>query len=284
LASLALSLAVWLPIACAREQSDADRSKALQRETIELLRQRFPEHSFKPSDDGLALVMEDGTQLGLTNLRARLDAAGTQTAEARHAAIAKYFADTLAQLADTGPKTWADAKPLIRPMLVSVETPQAKTSLTRAFAADIVLTFVVDRPTSMMYVTENMRQMWKCTIDELQAVAIANLDAISANDSLQISERTRPGGADRLLLFGTDDGYAAARLASPAFRRRLTDALGQSFMAGIPNRDVLIAWTKDNPDQAQLAKRIQEDTQKYPYPISSTLLVVGNDEVRAARP
>jgi uncharacterized protein YtpQ (UPF0354 family) len=285
LASLALSLAAWLPMACAREQLDVDRSKALQRETIEVLRQRFPEHSFKPSDDGLILVMEDGTQLGLTNLRARLDAAAPQTAEARHAAIAKYFADTLAQLADTGPKTWADAKPLIRPMLVSVETPQAKTSLTRAFAADIVLTFVVDRPTSMMYVTENMRQMWKCSIDELQAVAIANLDAISANDSLQVSERTRPGGTDRLLLFGTDDGYAAARLASPAFRRRLTDALGESFMAGIPNRDVLIAWTKDNPDQAQLAKRIQEDVQKYPYPISSTLLVVGNNEVRpSARP
>ena len=65
----------------------------------------------------------------------------------------------------------------------------------------------------------------------------------------------------------------------------MTAALGESFVTGIPNRDVLIAWTKDTPDQAELAKRVEEDVRKYPYPISSTLLVVANGEVRpAARP
>jgi uncharacterized protein YtpQ (UPF0354 family) len=285
LASLAFSLAAGQSVACARKQSDAERAKMLQREVIEELRQRFAQHSFKPSDDGLALVMEDGTQLGLTNLRAQLDAAAPQTAEARRAAIATHFARVLAQLANNDPIDWATAKPLIRPMLISREHPHAKISLTRAFAADIVLTFVIDRPTSMMYITEDMRQKWNCSIDELHSVAVANLDAFSANDSLQVSERTRMGNTDRLLVFGTDDGYAAARLASPAFRRRLSAALGESFVTGIPNRDVLIAWTKDNSEQAELAKRVKEDVRKYPYPISSTLLVVADGEVRpAARP
>jgi uncharacterized protein YtpQ (UPF0354 family) len=280
-----LSLAACLPVACAREQSDAERAKAVQREIIEELRQRFPQHSFKPSDDGLALLMEDGTQLGLTNLRAQLDAAAPQTAEERRTAIATHFARTLAQLADTDSPDWATAKPLIRPLLIPLGHPVAKTVLTRAFAADIALAFVIDRPKSMMYISEDMRRKWNCSLDDLHALAIANLDAVSANDSLQVSERKRAGGTDRLLVVRSDDGYAAARLASPAFRRRLTDALGGSFMAGVPNRDFLIAWTRDNPEHAELAKRVEEDAQKYPYPISSTLLVVANGEVRpAARP
>ena len=137
--------------------------------------------------------MEDGTRLGLTNLRAKLDAAAPQTAEARRAAIAMHFAHVLAQVANVDPIDWAAAKPLIRPMLISLEHPHAKTSLTRAFAADIALAFVIDRPTSMTYITEAMRQKWNCSIDDLHSVAVANLDAFSAKDSLQVS-RAHAGG------------------------------------------------------------------------------------------
>jgi uncharacterized protein YtpQ (UPF0354 family) len=281
LTSTALLLTAGLSMACAREQTDADRAKALQQEAIEVLRQRFPQHSFTPSDDGTTVVRDDDTQFGLVNLRARLDDAAPQTAEARRAAIAKFFDEALAVISSDIPKTWADVKPLIRVSLITAGHDHARTSITRPFAADIVLAFVVDQPTAMRYITEELRQEWKCSIDELQAAAFANLDALSADDQLQVSEKKRAdGGADRLLLFGTDDGYAAARLASPAFRKRLTEALGDSFVAGIPNRDVLFAWTKDLPDHARLAKQIKDDARKYPYPISSTLLVVTNGDVK----
>jgi uncharacterized protein YtpQ (UPF0354 family) len=77
-----------------------------------------------------------------------------------------------------------------------------------------------------------------------------------------------------------NDGFAAARLMVPAFRQRLREALGDDYYVVTPNRDFLVAWSKDFSNHDRFVAKAMHDAREYPYPISSRVFTVVDGELR----
>ena len=176
---------------------------------------------------------------------------------------------------------FAAASNQLRPQIVPADyLQQAGDLVHRAFLAGLVVAYAIDEKERYELIRQPDIDSWHVGQTEIEARVIANLEAVSAGISL--SPRSNPDGG-AFVAVSTTDGYDAARLLLPQFMRHVREALNASLIfAGIPNRDLLVAWTPDFAPRRGFATKIAQDFQSRPHPLTDALFASNDTGVRLA--
>ena len=145
------------------------------------------------------------------------------------------------------------------------------------FVNDTVIVFVIDMPHMTVSITVEQLVRWGLAADDLDVIARENLAQYSPQLEIQFVESTEGG---RAAIVAAQDGYDAARLLLNTLHERLAPELHGDFYVATPARDMFLALTCDPPEFVdRLAKRVQLDYKRLPYPITNQLFVVTRDGV-----
>ena len=68
----------------------------------------------------------------------------------------------------------------------------------------------------------------------------------------------------------------------PEIRQRISQILGNSFFVAFPNRDFLIAWSRDYAYHLNFVERVQEDFETRHHSLSPDIYVGSEEGVRVA--
>ena len=266
---------VWL-VGCRPAAGPAPPSQAeverFRDSVIEVLRAEYPGRRFETTSDPW-IVTCASMKLGLQNLYARCRQGAPGHADQK-AIIKAHFDSVFAdedKLVTQAPLPWEKAKPLLRPQLVPAEYIERVHGPHKPLCDGVVEAYVIDSGSTYQIVNDNDLGRWKVSLKTLEETAVSNLEASSSGMKLSSSD-----GADPFIIVALGDGYDAARILLPGFRRYAAQRLGEPFLAGIPNRDFLIAWSlKGSPEfQGRTRRAIVEDFSSQPYPLTQDVLRV----------
>lgn len=143
--------------------------------------------------------------------------------------------------------------------------------------AGLVVAYAVDGQRSVWYITKSNLEKWKVDLDTLHEKALENL--VERSQAIAAHAAQDPDGTINLILFQTADGFDASRLLLPTLHDRLREHLGSPFVAGIPNRDILLCFRGDDPTVDRLRQQIGNDFGQMPHPITDRLLLVTPDGI-----
>lgn len=270
-----LAVLVWLvgcrPVAGPVPPTPAEVER-FRDTVVEVLRAEYPARRFEISADPW-VITSASLRLGLQNLYATCRQGAPGAAEQR--AIIKAHFDAVFAYEDTvatrAPLPWDQAKPLLRPQLVPAEYFETVHGPHKALCDGVVEAYVVDSDSTYQVVSDEDVARWKVSPETLEEAAIGNLEAGSSGMKLSSQD-----GEDPFIIVALGDGYDAARILLPGFRRYAAQRLGEPFLAGIPNRDFLIAWSlKGSPEfQGRTRRAIVEDFSTQPHPLTQAVLQV----------
>ena len=102
--------------------------------------------------------------------------------------------------------------------------------------------YVLRSETKPLPVTKGLFATLNCSKSRLHGTALANLSRDSAGATFNFFDS--PDGG--VLLFDSDVGLHSSRLLLPNLYKWLHKFMGGPFVAGVPNRDVLIAVAETN--------------------------------------
>lgn len=167
----------------------------------------------------------------------------------------------------------------ILPMVVpeDARTRPGEQVLSQPLVPGLMVTYAVDNPRSLMYISEATRKRWNVDPEALHEQAIENL--VSRSHSIAAHAAQDPDGSINLILFQTMDGFDASRLLLPTLHERLREHLGSPFLAGVPNRDILLCFRDDAETIDRVRKQIEHDHQEMPHPVTNLLLQVTADGI-----
>lgn len=271
----ALVLLVWL-VGCRPAAGPAPPTRAeierFRDSVVEVLRTEYPGRTFETTDDPW-IIRCASMQLGLQNLYATCRQGAPGTAEQK-AIIKAHFDAVIAHedtVASQAPLPWDKAKPLLRPQLVPAEYLKKVHGPHRPLCDGVVEAYVIDSDASYQLVSNEDLARWKVSTAAIEEAAIGNLEAGSTGMKLSSQD-----GEDPFIIVALGDGYDAARILLPGFRRYAAQRLGEPFLVGIPNRDFLIAWSLGgSPEfQGRTRRAIVEDFSTQPYPLTQAVLKV----------
>ena len=97
-------------------------------------------------------------------------------------------------------------------------------------------------------------------------------------------EGSREPTGGRIVLVLTDDSFSASRLLHPEFHKLFSKGLGSPFLAGIPDRDTLVAFSDRPALKKRIAKQVRKDYNASSYAITPRLFLVTADGVALADP
>jgi hypothetical protein len=161
----------------------------------------------------------------------------------------------------------------------SEDADSAGAMVSQPLVANLRVAYVVDSDRSMSYIPPATLQRWGVEIDEVHEQAIANL--VKRSEQLAAHAAADEQGQVNLILFQTMDGYDATRLLLPTLHERLREHLGSPFVAGVPNRDILLCFRNDEDTVSRLRGQIGEDFRNMPNSITDQLLLVTADGIAA---
>jgi hypothetical protein len=145
------------------------------------------------------------------------------------------------------------------------------------FVNDTVIVFVMDMPSMTVSITTEQMLRWGVTADDLEAIARENIDAYAPELDMQYVESKEGGHA---AIISEQDGYDAARLLMSDLYPTLSKKLGPDFLVAIPARDMFVALSNGPaPFLRRLHRRVVQDYNRLPYPISKDLFLVTRDGV-----
>lgn len=145
------------------------------------------------------------------------------------------------------------------------------------YVNDTVIVFVNDLPHMTVSITTDQVARWQTSVDELEEIARGNLDTYVPDLDFQVIE-SKEGG--RAVIVAEQDGYDAARLLMSDLHRRLAARLGPNFYVATPARDMFVALSAGpDPFLDRLRRRVEEDHQRLPYPITPNFFLVTMDGV-----
>lgn len=171
--------------------------------------------------------------------------------------------------------------PMLKPiaLLAVVRERQLPLLVYRPFLADLIITYVIDEPSSVAYINEEHLDHWGITEQELHDEALANLRQRTIGGT---NYTTAGEGVQRIFIFSTQDGYDATRLLLPEILEQWREKMPGRMVIGIPNRDFLIAFSDtDRNILANVARQIQADSAERSYGLTDQLFTLINGEVRA---
>ncbi|MEM9165980.1 MAG: DUF1444 family protein [Planctomycetota bacterium] len=145
------------------------------------------------------------------------------------------------------------------------------------FVNDTVIVFVLDQPSMTVSITTEQMIRWGVTLDELDALARDNVDAYTPELDMQFVESKEGGQA---AIISEQDGYDAARLLMTDLRPMLASRLGPDFLVAVPARDMFVALSAGpTPFLRRLHRRVVQDFNRLPYPITDQLFLVTRDGI-----
>jgi len=164
------------------------------------------------------------------------------------------------------PATWAEAAPLLRPVLrgAAPGAPLRRSAL--PFLSEFV---VVDQPDTMTYVTPAQSAAWKTSPDLIFATARANLSGAVLHGAA-----TGP-----VTVRFVDDGntYWTSHLLLPGWLTRLTGQVGGTPVAFAPERGTLLVTAEDSPHLVALFAEAEAVFVTSPHPLSPMAYVSDPD-------
>jgi uncharacterized protein YtpQ (UPF0354 family) len=145
------------------------------------------------------------------------------------------------------------------------------------FVNDTVIVFVMDMPQMTVSITIEQVVRWGLETEDLDLLARQNLARYAPDLQVQIVESVEGG---RAAIVSVQDGYDAARLLLDTLYQRLAPELSGDFYVATPARDMFLALSR-GPEGfvRRLARRVERDYRRLPYPITSSLFVVTRDGV-----
>ncbi|MEM6688697.1 MAG: hypothetical protein AAF664_04665 [Planctomycetota bacterium] len=256
------------------------------RKVLGILQTHFPDRDFELGEEEGTIISGD-TRFGTTNLYAEYANSGEDD-EALEQGIQSNFTKIFSVLDTDGsiPDDFEDAKDRLRLQLISSEINVADRAITFPFAEDVLSSIVVDAPAGYAYVRKQDAERWEQSTFDLLEIARENLiTAIQDTEMLVIP------GPPKLCVFQTNDGYDAARILLEVVRcdliEQLVEETGEnaSVLVGIPNRDFLIAWNEDAPEEMQenIRSQIIEDAQRQSHPLSELVYRVTRESIKIDR-
>lgn len=254
-------------------------------EVVAVLRRQRPALAFTlPGDDPESIhvkVGENTLQVYLGNLQRQLGGARGMDREGQ---ILDFFDRIVAvRPADDEERArWSEARARLRLQVVPIEyRQQAEALVSRDLAAKVVIAYALDQGERYALVTTDDLKTWGVDADAIHEAALDGLEAASGKLAIEAEKSAKGRGAYVTIL--TNDGYDAARLLLPSVRQRLLRALGSDLaIAGIPNRDFLVAWTPDFSARAGFAAKVSEDAKSRSHPLTDELFVIEANGFRVA--
>lgn len=173
--------------------------------------------------------------------------------------------------------------PMLKPLILLAEVRERKLPMLayRPFLADLMITYVIDEPGSLVYINEKHLERWQIDEARLHSQAIDNLDRRTREQS----NYTASGmGMQRMIVFNSQDGFDATRLLLPALLDQWRPQFPGHMVIGIPNRDFLICFSDaDRTILVNIAHQIQFDAAERANGLTDQLFTLINGEVREYR-
>jgi uncharacterized protein YtpQ (UPF0354 family) len=170
--------------------------------------------------------------------------------------------------------------PILKPLelLVTVRERKLPMLVYRPFLGDLMIAYVIGEGGKLSYINEQHLDRWQIGAHELHDQAIANLrirtEAVG-------SYTTTGEGAQRLVIFNTQDGFDATRLLLPDMLAGLRGQFPGTMVIGIPNRDFMILFSDaDSTILANVAAQIEADAAQQANGLTDRLFTLGDGGVR----
>ena len=244
---------------------------AFQRKVLKLLQHHFPQINAVAGRRPLSILI-DGKELDLAHLQERCRTHETQSEEF----ILQYFSFPI-DFVKTARHSWNEAQLLIRPQIVPAEIARKFDLLLFPFDDTLATSIVIKDQKQQIFVRETNRKDWNVGNGEIYNTALMNLNGDPAEMEVTITD-----GTDRFIGLETHDGFDAARILTPKLRDFAVSKLGETYYAGLPNRNFLILWSVDCSARFQdyALEKIETDHAIQNYPLSSARFRVSNDSIR----
>jgi len=246
-------------------------------QVVQIIRGKFPLAKLSRAEQEFSLRM-NGHVASLENLFR----ASVLRPEDMQKHIERWALELL-RAAEGSPDQTADYQDVaarIMPLLVSsppeVQSPQAA-MVYQPLVSNLSIAYVIDSDRAMSYIPASALQRWGIEVDQLHEKAVENL--VARSEQLQAHAAADERGSVNLILFQTMDGYDATRLLLPTLHDRLREHLGSPFVAGVPNRDILLCFKNEDETLERLKTQIGEDYRSMPNSISEKLLLVTADGI-----
>jgi uncharacterized protein YtpQ (UPF0354 family) len=165
----------------------------------------------------------------------------------------------------------------IMPVVLRDDPDSSGSIVTQPLVPGLTIAYAVDSQRSLWYIAKATFEKWNISLDALHEKAMANL--IDRSQAIAAHAAQDEDGSINLILFQTMDGFDATRILLPTLHARLREHLGSPFVAGIPNRDILLCFRDDEETVDRLKKQIGDDFTKMPHPITDKLLLVTADGI-----
>jgi hypothetical protein len=169
----------------------------------------------------------------------------------------------------------------IMPMLYPAS--EADTTLAefvnRPWVGGLSVMFVVDEDDTYRFVHSKMLQHWDLSVEELEQIALENLDTYARQHPLQVN---LVGDEDdpRIMVPVNPDAYNSARILGQRFHERLRELFGPELVVGVPNRDFFVAVSLQHQELiGQVREQVLKDYQSMHHPLTRRLLVISLDGV-----
>jgi uncharacterized protein YtpQ (UPF0354 family) len=170
--------------------------------------------------------------------------------------------------------------PMLKPISMLADVTERKLPMLvfEQFLADLIITYVIDEPKSVVFINENHLERWQVNQRDIHAQALANL----RRRTVEERDYTVAGSGDQqLFIWNTGDGYDATRLLLSDVLAKWQTQIGGNLVIGIPNRDFLIAFSDNDRSVVEnIARQLQHDARTQPYPLTDRLFTVLQGQVR----
>lgn len=143
----------------------------------------------------------------------------------------------------------------------------------------LTIMFVLDEDSTYRFVHKKMLETWELTIDDLEELAMENLELYARDNPLEVT-LIGEGDDPRMLVPVQPNAYNSVRLLGDHLHSRLRQMLGPELIVGVPNRDFFVAVSLKYPQLVgQVRQRVIEDYQSMHHPLTQRLLVISADGV-----
>jgi len=252
----------------------------LQTFALQVLQAGHPDWRLERSGAN-GVKVTSGSTVGHVYLNNIQREAGSDRARARE--LLEQSARNLNALFQTPTLPPLDAvKSRLRPVLVPRDYANQYELAARPFAGDIVEVLVIDGRSTRYLRSEDLKA-WQTELAPLLQPAEAALWRDSQALKLEAKTPADPSKPGKFLALATLDGYDAARLAVREMRAALAAELGYPYYVAVPNRDFLVAWSKDYAFAEQFAQKARRDFGIQSYPLSPSVYRVEPDAVEVVK-
>jgi uncharacterized protein YtpQ (UPF0354 family) len=170
--------------------------------------------------------------------------------------------------------------PMLKPitLLVTIRERNLPLIVYRPFLADLIITYVIEEPSSVAYISEQHLERWGLREHDLHEQAMANLRRRTAERG---SHTTAGTDQQRLVILNAQDGFDATRLLLPDLLEGLAGPMPGTIVVGIPNRDFLIIFNDaDRTILTAVAHQIQREAAERAYGLTDQLFTIKGGQVR----